>query len=301
MVGNPIVRKCLMVGIILLLVGTCIIPAIAQDIENILPSSRGSWLYVGGSGPGNYTKIQDAINDSSDGDTIFVYDDSSPYKEKIVVNKSIDLLGENKETTIIENNGTIVFFTANKVQISSFTIQHSDKGSSTGIKGSTSDNIISNNIIQGHLYGIFLFGDNNTIYNNFILNNGEGIRLDSLNVITSINNTIYRNEISNSQTYSIFIDLSYSNRIYENNFIKNTSMIQHVWWIYDLVHYITHPLKRNQWYNNYWDIPRIGPKLIPGLLSYFWGDEYAGIPFIFPWCQIDLHPSREPYDIPGTS
>ena len=35
-------------------------------------SSRGNWLYVGGSGPGNYTRIQDAINASSDGDTVFV-------------------------------------------------------------------------------------------------------------------------------------------------------------------------------------------------------------------------------------
>ena len=46
-------------------------------------------LYVGGSGLGNYTSIQDAINDSVDGDTVFVYDEGSPYYENLVVNRSI--------------------------------------------------------------------------------------------------------------------------------------------------------------------------------------------------------------------
>ncbi len=65
-------RKWLAIGIILLFVGTCIIPATAQDTEELQPSSRGNWLYVGGSGPGNYTKIQDAIDNASDGDSVFV-------------------------------------------------------------------------------------------------------------------------------------------------------------------------------------------------------------------------------------
>jgi len=30
-------------------------------------------LYVGGNGPNNYTKIQDAIDDARDGDTVFVF------------------------------------------------------------------------------------------------------------------------------------------------------------------------------------------------------------------------------------
>jgi hypothetical protein len=44
------IRKWLAVGIILLFVGTSIIPANAQNTEK--ETSRG-WLYVGGSGPGN--------------------------------------------------------------------------------------------------------------------------------------------------------------------------------------------------------------------------------------------------------
>ena len=288
-------RKWLAIGIILLFVGTSIIPALAQHTEKPLPTSRGNWLYVGGFGPGNYTRIQDAIDNASDGDTVLVFDDSSPYKEKIVIDKSIVLLGENRDSTIIESNGTIVFFNASKVQISSFTIQHFGKGSSTGIKASTSDNIISNNLIQEHSYGIFLFGDNNTIYGNYIINNEEGIRLDSINIITSINNTIYRNEIAYNIN-SIFLDLSHSNKIYENNFKRAISTITHIWWIYDLGNYIKYPHKRNQWRDNYWDIPRFSPKLIPGRLYWPLGDYLA---LIFPWLQFDLHPSLKPYDISG--
>ena len=85
-------------------VGTCVIPTIAQETEKPLPTSRGDWLYVGGSGPGNYTSIQDAINDSIDEDTVFVYAASSPYDECLVINKSsnLNLLGEDQNTTIID-------------------------------------------------------------------------------------------------------------------------------------------------------------------------------------------------------
>jgi len=46
----PLIGKGLAVGIILLFVGTCIIPSTAQDTGKPLPISRGDWLYVGGSG-----------------------------------------------------------------------------------------------------------------------------------------------------------------------------------------------------------------------------------------------------------
>lgn len=92
--------------------------------------NNGNILYVGGDGANNYTKIQDAINDAINGDTIFVYDDSSPYYENIVINKSINLIGENRNTIICGNDSSsnnsigekVISVEANFVNISNFTI-----------------------------------------------------------------------------------------------------------------------------------------------------------------------------------
>ena len=54
------------VGIIILFLGTYITPTVAIDTieQSLFPTSNGKTLYVGGTGEGNYTSIQDAINDS---------------------------------------------------------------------------------------------------------------------------------------------------------------------------------------------------------------------------------------------
>ena len=60
----------------------------------------GKTLYVGGSGAGNYTTIQSAIDDANSGDTVFVY--SGIYFENVIVNKTISLTGEDRNSTIID-------------------------------------------------------------------------------------------------------------------------------------------------------------------------------------------------------
>jgi parallel beta-helix repeat protein len=125
---NSRMEKCLAVGIILLFVGTYIIPVIAQDTEKSLPTSRGTWLYVGGSGPGNFSTIQDAIDHAYNGNTIFVY--NGTYNEHLTIDKQINLIGEDRETTIINGDyayeSDIVYVTSNQVLIQGFTIQHAD-------------------------------------------------------------------------------------------------------------------------------------------------------------------------------
>ena len=56
-------------------------------------------IYVDANGGADYTKIQDAIDNASDSDTVFVY--NGTYYENLVVNKKIGLIGENKHITII--------------------------------------------------------------------------------------------------------------------------------------------------------------------------------------------------------
>ena len=103
MVMNMHKNILLCIGITILFLGTCIIPSVAIDTvkKSSMPISNGNTLYVGGTGPNNYTSIQDAIDNANEGDTVYVYDESSPYYENVVIEKTINLIGEDRDTTII--------------------------------------------------------------------------------------------------------------------------------------------------------------------------------------------------------
>ena len=90
-------RKLVVCAVILLFFGVACSPNITavDNREKSIQLTDGNTLYVGGSGPGNYSRIQYAINNASDGDTVFVFDDSSPYFENLIIDVSINLIGEN--------------------------------------------------------------------------------------------------------------------------------------------------------------------------------------------------------------
>jgi hypothetical protein len=194
----------------------------------------GNILFVGGNGTGNYSNIQDAINDSSDGDTVYVYDDSSPYYENVVVNKSITLMGEDRNNTIIDANGVgdVFYVSASNVTISGFTIQNSGNGThnNAGIVIHSSYNIVNDNIISNNNEcGIYCrmeykYG-NNIIYDNIIENNIRyGIIIeDTLNY----ENDVYGNHIENN-AYGIGVttmsepdDITGKNNIFGNTITRN--------------------------------------------------------------------------------
>ncbi|KAA0015000.1 MAG: hypothetical protein FE041_01140 [Thermoplasmata archaeon] len=88
----------------------------------------GNRLFVGGSGEGNYTKIQDAINHASAGDTIFVY--AGTYKEILYIynKRNITIIGEDINNTIIDGNleGNVInIYSCKAIKISNFTIMNS--------------------------------------------------------------------------------------------------------------------------------------------------------------------------------
>ena len=173
-------KKLLAVTIVFLFFCMIIFPSSGIQIQNktIITSNRGNTLYVGSNGSGNYSTIQDAIDDASDGDTVFVYDDSSPYYENLIVDKSINLIGENRDTTIIDGNwsGNVINITANYTKITGFTITKCE------------DSTLS--------AGIYIFSDHNHITvanNNISYNGGKGIVVEGSSFITIQNNIIKNN------------------------------------------------------------------------------------------------------------
>jgi outer membrane protein assembly factor BamB len=75
--------------------------------------------------PDDYPAIQEAINKANNGDTVFVR--SGTYYENILVNKSISLVGENREATVIDG-GCIntLYVDADFVNITHFTLCGND-------------------------------------------------------------------------------------------------------------------------------------------------------------------------------
>ena len=239
----------------IIIIGHLVLPVsgIVKNIGNFNPLLLNEIFYVGGSGEGNYTKIQDAIDNSSDGDTVFVFDESSPYFENLIVNKAIALIGENKETTIINGseNGNVVYVTVDSVTISGFTIENGQQYLHAGIDiranyTTISDNIIMNNfigvaiwdndhdpnyqillcnnvisdniIISNYLEGIwFDFCKNSIVKNNILRNNG----ISSIHMSSSRYNIISGNEISNSDYGLSLYDYCINNEVSRNNFVNN--------------------------------------------------------------------------------
>ena len=192
------------------------------DNDNNMDTQRytvyvGKTLYVGGTGPGNYTKIQYAIDNASDGDTVFVY--NGTYYENIEIDKSINLEGENKNCTIIFGNGTTdtILIIANQVYLNNFTIMNGFGIWKAGVKIYSENNVIRDNIMTDNNIGIYSHSSNsNTFIKNLISNSWLGIILR----FNSNNNLIFLNEIFNN-SYGCSIS-GENNKVIEN-LINNCS------------------------------------------------------------------------------
>jgi len=205
-----IVKKGFILGIILLFIGAVVIPSMGGAVVEKTSSTALDF-------PGY---IQDLIDNANDGDTIYI--PSGTYYENIVIDKSINLIGEDKDTTIIDGggNGDVIHISADGVTVSDFTIQNSgDTWDDAGIDISWSlYNIINSNIIRNNPYGICLLYTNNNIItgNNINSNQGSGIFLDD----HSSKNSIMENIIS-SNGWGISLSLSSNNNIRGNNISFN--------------------------------------------------------------------------------
>ena len=176
-------------------------------------------------GKGDYTSIQNAIDNASAGDTIFVY--SGTYYETLVINKSVNLIGDEKLKPVIsfrdenESIPILVSVNADNCTIENFIIDGSEFymdvdffGVASVLKISSSNNRIENNVIINSLIGVYLNrnSENNKIFYNQISNNENGIY-----GVKSSGNEIKYNNISTNNTYGIYL-LTNSN---ENNISGN--------------------------------------------------------------------------------
>ena len=188
-------------------------------------------IYVDYGGKADYASIQDAVDDASDGDKIFVY--AGVYQENVVVDKSIKITGEDRDKTVIDGGsyGDVLHISADWVNISGFTIQNG--GNRTSFKGQgqdadagidvrSSNTTISNNEIMSNDNGCGVYvceSNSNIIIDNYFSNNKYGVY-----TYKAVGNNISGNNVSLNSMYGIYLytgsdeNVIYSNAIYDNNY-----------------------------------------------------------------------------------
>lgn len=180
--------------------------------------------------PDNYTKIQEAIDAANPGDTIYVR--NGTYCENLFINKTILLVGENPEITIIDGSKTNASFIhtvylyeedAKNVRICNFTIRGSNNAWGIFIL-SHANALVENNIIANNSGGIVAdFSDNNTFINNTVINNkSEGI------LFFYSSGNIMRNNMISGNKYNFGISGSSFNHDIDTSNLVNGKPIRYL-------------------------------------------------------------------------
>ena len=185
--------------------------------------------------PDDYPTIESAITNANDGDTILVK--KGTYVENPVVNKSVSLIGEDRDATVIDVTAGLRV-ESNGATITGFTIYDGWRG----ISLSGNQCVISGNRITNATNGIVLFGcENNSITGNVFQSIGlsSAIQLNfaNRNLVNenyiescvegiqiwqnSNNNTISENTITNCQDTAINFQYSNDNVIVGNNISRS--------------------------------------------------------------------------------
>lgn len=149
-------------------------------------------IYVNGNntgGPWNgslthpFQHIQDAIENSTEGDVVYVF--NGIYHENVIVDKSLSIIGENKSSAIIDGayKEFVAHLIADHVHVYNFTIRNSGGYMhNAGIKLDSENNKIIGCVFYRTKTGLYVNDTHYNEINNCIFHtNGEGIYLKSSN------------------------------------------------------------------------------------------------------------------------
>ncbi len=310
-------------------IGLMAMPFSDIGMQHAAAVANDTTLYVGGSGPGNYSSIQAALDAAGDGDTVYVY--SGTYRETISISCQLRLTGEHRHDTIIAGDraGTVVDIAAAGTVVDNITVTGAGGGENTAGVNISADHVVlkdtvvddsehhavilsaasactlSGNIITGHRYtGVYIDRNSpsNTVTRNRIHPGISGV------YAAAGSQTISYNTISNCSK-GIYLEGSPGNAVIGNHFAGNQeglfcsyaagntitsntfiSNIRHARFIKLLrPGYLT----PNTWRQNYWDDwNHVGGKIIYGAIYI---PSFSLIGLFMPWIEVDWHPATEPY------
>ena len=271
--------------------------------------------------PDDYSTIQEAIDNASEGDTIFVK--RGVYVENTVVNKSVSLIGEDRDSTMIDVTAGLKV-QSNNVTIAGFTIYDGYDG----ISLATNYCNISGNKITNTTHGIVVFGYENSISGNIFesigLSSAIQLNFANKNLISgnyivscvegiqiwqnSNNNTLRENTIINCQDTAINFQYSNDNVIVGNNISLSglgTSIYGSNRNIISNNNYVnnTSQFGANEWYY----LTFGGNRSVNTIDENYWsnyngtdsnGDGIGDTPYIIDEYNADNHPLIKPIAVP---
>jgi parallel beta-helix repeat protein len=184
--------------------------------------------------PNDFPTIQDAINAAQNGSTILV--ESGIYHEHLTLNKSLTLLGADKEDTIVDGSDadTVINVTASDIILDGFTIMNSSTESAGILLYHSTDSVVTDNVVTlNGRAGIELDGSsNNTVSDNVVSSTGSSTGGGGLawgvgiELSLSANNTICNNVMTDSIEAGLSLDSSYNNSIFGNTIEYNTPGVE---------------------------------------------------------------------------
>lgn len=202
---------------------TIVTGALAGQIDSIFNNEL--LIIVDQNGEGDYQTIQEAVNNAQHGSTIYVK--NGEYKEVVMIKKQINLVGEDKDSTLInpisEKNKYAICLGAPNIKINSLSIKNGAPGIySSGIRVISSNIEIYNCNVYDTPVGIVIWSSDNKIDGCYFWGcEDEGIALIGTEY-SACNNNIISNCIFRSNCDGIELQYSSSNTISNCDFYDNS-------------------------------------------------------------------------------
>jgi parallel beta-helix repeat protein len=306
-------------------IGTVVeIPVSSVTMSGITVTNGGEGMWDHGINIGEWNKslsnihLFDCIVSKNGGGIRFDGVSDSSVKDCVIHNNSMSCITIYLSSTNIDVNNCImkdnalnerfvgglcidgIDYQCSYIKIANCTIQHNW---AAGISISEANHIeISHNLIIENIMGVRVSGDAGPlssifVQNNTLTENGRKNRSFSTGILLqSCHNcvTIRDNNIVSNRVDGIYLLRASGNTIAENNIMGNARMNAFI--MYSPFSFNDNTSLCNFWSENYWGRAHFLPKPIFGLARMKVGNF---LPLWFPFANIDGHPAREPYDIPG--
>lgn len=175
-------------------------------------------------GPDGFASIRAALEAAAPGDTVVVA--PGVYEERLVVAKSIQLVGEGRPTIFGSYQGDVVFVRADDVELNGFVVRGSGKrmiASEAGVKVAGARARIVGNRIVDNLFGVYLKRCRNALIENNTIEGraevGVGLRGAGIHFFDALHNTIRGNRVSHVRD-GVYFDHADFNTVERNEFFE---------------------------------------------------------------------------------